>query len=86
MSTTEMFDRYMTENRLYSMEGESGVRKFEKVVRDVGGYRDLHAFLADNPGALTKMMEFVEEWLPRNEEWRTNLEALVGSDEESDEE
>lgn len=70
------FDKYLTANRLWSMEGDSGVRKFEQVVRDVCGYRDLQTFLADNPGALTAMMDFVGEWVERNQEWKDNLEAL----------
>ena len=87
MCPEEMFDKYMSDNRLWNMEGESGVRKFEQVVRDVGGYRDITAFLADNPGALTAMMEFVQEWLPRNEEWQDRLVDLVPApdDEEEDE-
>lgn len=86
MGTEEQFDKYMTDNRLWSMEGESGVRKFEKVTREVCGYSDLQSFLADNPGALTAMMEFVQEWLPRNEEWKENLDGLVGPDEDEDDE
>ena len=80
---TPALDKYLTDNRLWNLEGESGVRNFEKIVRDVGGYRDLHSFLADNPGALTAMMEFISEWMPRNQEWQENLEALgfAGEDE-----
>jgi hypothetical protein len=82
-----MFDKYMSDNHLWNMEGESGVRKFERVVREIGGYSDLQAFLADNPGALTAMMEFVQEWLPRNSEWQDRLVDLVPApdDEEEDE-
>ena len=77
------FDKYLTANKLWNMEGDSGVRKFEQVVCEVCGYRDLQSFLVDNPGALTAMMEFVGEWVERNEEWKENLEALgfAGEDE-----
>lgn len=86
MCTEQMFDKYMSDNHLWNMEGESGVRKFERVVREIGGYRDLQAFLADNPGALTVMMEFVQEWIPRNEEWQDRLVDLVPApDDEEDE-
>lgn len=73
---TPALDKYLSDNRLWNLEGESGVRNFEKIVRDVGGYRDLHSFLADNPGALTAMMEFIGEWMPRNQEWQENLAEL----------
>jgi hypothetical protein len=86
MSPDAMFDKYLSDNRLWSMEGESGVRKFEQVVREIGGYSDLHAFLADNPGALTAMMEFVQEWIPRNEEWQERLVDLVPAPEDDGEE
>lgn len=87
MSTQEQFDKYMSDNHLWNMEGESGVRKFEhRVVREVCGYRDLQSFLADNPGALTAMMEFVQEWLPRNDDWKKNLADMVGPDEDEDDE
>jgi hypothetical protein len=84
---TEQLDKYLTANKLWSMEGDSGVRKFTQVVREVCGYQSLDAFLADNPGALTAMMEFVGEWVERNEEWRENLAEMgFGNEEDADEE
>lgn len=73
---TEQLDQYLTANKLWNMEGDSGVRKFTQMVREVCGYRGLDEFLADNPGALSAMMEFVGEWVPRNQEWQDNLAAL----------
>ena len=79
MSTVAQLDKYMTDNRLWNMEGESGVRKLEyHVIREVCGYHDLQSFLADNSGALAAIMEFIREWLPRNEEWKENLADMVG--------
>ena len=79
-------ERYLDNNRMHSFEGVSGVRKFEKLVGDVGGYRNVYEFLEDNPGAIDAMVEFVTEWSGRNADWRDNLESLVGEDEEEDEE
>lgn len=78
-------ERYLDDNRMHSFEGDSGIRKFEKLVSDVGGYRCINEFLADNPGAISAMVEFVAEWSERNVDWKDNLEALVGEDEETDE-
>ena len=77
-------ERYIDDNRMHSFEGDSGVRKFEKLIRDVGGYHSLHEFLADNPGAINAMVEFVAEWSERNIDWKDNLESLVGEDEEDE--
>lgn len=65
---------YMDQENLYSFEGHSGVRKFEKVVK-VLGYNDLTDFLADNSGALEALLGFVHDWTERNSEWKEALEA-----------
>jgi hypothetical protein len=81
----DKFEKYLQQNRMWSFEGDSGVRKFETLVHEVCGYRDLHEFLADNPGALNAMVEFVQEWVERCPEWKENLDALVEDEETVDE-
>ena len=72
----DVFDKYLTVNRMWSFEGDSGVRKFERLVADLG-YNDLHDFLADNPGAMAAMLDFVTEWVGRNDEWHERIASLV---------
>lgn len=78
----ELIDNYIEDNKMWSFESESGVRKFTKLVRDVGGYRSLDEFLADNSGAI----EAVVEWMrARNcPEWEENL-AAYATEEEAEE-
>jgi hypothetical protein len=84
---SNQLDKYLTANKLWNMEGSSGVRNFERVIRDVGGYSSLQAFLEDNPGALNAMMDFIDKWVERNEEWRENLAEMgFGNDDDADEE
>ena len=80
-----LFEKYIDQNKLYSFEGDRGVRRFEMMVNDIGDYKDIREFLADNPGAMEKLVEFVEQWTERNDEWKSNLKELVGQDDEDDE-
>lgn len=80
----DLFDRYLDAFDLYRFEGESGVRNLEKIVSDVGGYRDIYQFLADNSGAVNGIVEFIAEWTERNSDWQANLESLVGPGKEDD--
>ena len=80
-----LFEKFIDQNKLYSFEGDRGVRRFEMMVNRIGGYEDIREFLADNPGAMEKLVEFVEQWSERNDEWKSNLKELVGQDDEDDE-
>ena len=68
-------DLYLDQEEMYSFEGDSGVRKFEKVV-NVLGYRDVREFLADNSGAMEALLGFVHDWTERNSEWKEAFEAV----------
>ena len=82
-----LFEKYIDQNKLYSFEGDRGVRRFEMMVNDIGDYKDIREFLADNPGAMEKLVEFVEQWSERNDEWKTNLKiCMVQGDEDEDDE
>ena len=72
-----VLEQYLDQNKMYSMEGDSGVRKFEQLIRDVGEYSSIHDFLVDNPGAIHAMMEFIGKWVDRNSEWEENLKRIV---------
>ena len=72
--------KWQDKNRAWNFEGDSGMDKFEKLVEALG-YRDtgfrhgspIEAFLSDNPGAMEAILQFVEEQLDQNSEWRENL-------------
>ena len=81
----KLMQDYLANNKMYSFEGERGVKHMEKVMEDVCGYNPdfcgvLENFFADNPGAI----EAVVEWIgnQRNADWKDNLESLVGPEEE----
>ena len=85
---SEVFERYVDAKRMWNLEGESGVRKLETLVEDLGygqGFmrnRAIEEFLADNPGAMEAVLVFVSEWVDRNTEWEDALEEVVGPEEE----
>jgi hypothetical protein len=68
---------YLELNSMYSFESDSGVRRFKKLIQEVCGYGSLEEFLADNPGAINSLVEFIDEWIPRNDEWQNNITNLT---------
>jgi len=79
-----ILEKYMDANRLR----QDDVKDLKKVCEALGyttGYflnaDAIWNFLADNPGAMEKIYEFIAEWIGHNEEWK---EALT--EEEYDEE
>lgn len=86
MDAGALFEKYLEMNKMWNMEGMGGVRKFQQLIREVGGYQGLEYFLEDNPGAIGAMMEFIEQWVPRNREWQENLQSMVGGEGNPDDE
>jgi len=80
----ELFNKYSELNNLRT-EGESGVNSLRTLVKDLGynergtylGADPILNFLADNPGAIEKLYDFVQEWVGRNEEWNEALNEAV---------
>lgn len=92
----DLVDRYMDQEGLYRIEGRRGVETLCQVTGALG-YKDptyygqltskavigdLIMFLEDNPGAIEAVLEWVKQ--QGNSEWRDNLQALVGSEESTD--
>lgn len=78
----ELFDDYL-EDRFdghLRTEGCEGVRNLERLCQDLG-YRDgqfvgqhyIANFLADNPGAVELLFEFIQNGVSQCEEWQENL-------------
>lgn len=59
---------FLNEHKLFSFEGESGVKKLEVVLNEIG-YKEsgfaygsaVENFLQDNPGAIQAILDFIEE-------------------------
>lgn len=71
---------FCSQNKLYNFEGESGLGRFEQVIEAMGYKRDgfrfgdpIQKFLADNPGAITSIIEWIED--NSCEEWEENLKS-----------
>ena len=75
-------DTYM-DNYFFRMEGEQGVRNLETMCEHLGygqGYmrgRAIEEMLADNPGAVEAVAQFLADWAVRNTEWNTALEEVL---------
>jgi hypothetical protein len=91
--TNELFDAYIEDQFTGRMrtEGATGVRNLEKICRDLGyaqgefvGQHYIANFLADNPGAVELLFEFIQNGVEQNEEWQENLD-LESYSEEGDE-
>ncbi len=60
---------WLDKNDLHRWEGDQGVESLEKVLRKIGYKPDgflygtlTERFLTDNPGAIEKLLEFIEEY------------------------
>lgn len=78
MDVDEKFRVYMDINGFHNFEGSRGVDRVEKIAADIGGYRDIREFLADNSGACDALVEFIQEWTGHNREWEQSLDAQLG--------
>jgi hypothetical protein len=90
-TTSELIERYQEVNKAWHFEGESGLGKFEKLLKVLGyrghGFRYgsvIESFLADNSGAV----EAIIEWIGQQnvDEWNESLEEELPPIEEDDEE
>lgn len=93
----ELFDNYIQQEfgGSFRTEGTEGVRNLEKLCKGIGywegqflGQHYILNFLADNPGALEKLFEFIREGVsgPYCTEWAEALELSIYADEEEVEE
>lgn len=74
----------------YRWEGDSGVRNFEELTKAIGYDQGIDQFLADNPGAIETLLEWIAEHAEKGGiEWKENLAKACDYDpaklEEADE-
>jgi len=86
----DILERYISEHRMHHFEGTTGVRQFEKLVEDMGytdgqfiGRHGILNFLADNPGAIQALIEWIEQ--SNVPEWEENLSDCLQEKQEENE-
>ena len=78
----DVVDTYI-DNFMFRLEGEQGVRNLEQMCETLGygqGYmrgRAIEEMLADNPGAVEAVAQFLADWAVRNTEWNSALEQVL---------
>jgi hypothetical protein len=91
--TNELFDAYIEDrfNGNFRTEGCEGVRNLESLCEDLGyrrgqfiGQHYIANFLADNPGAVELLFEFIQNGVDQCDEWQENLN-LESYSEDADE-
>lgn len=81
----ELVEAFVEHNRFYCMEGNQGVSRFAQVVSAIGynhqsgdyGHPILN-FLADNSGAIEKLMEWIGD--QNSEEWKESIAETLLND------
>ena len=78
----DVVDTYM-DNFMFRMEGETGVKNLEQMCETLGygsGWmrgRAIEEMLADNPGAVEAVANFLAEQAVRNTEWNSALADVL---------
>lgn len=85
----EQMETYLANNKMFSFEGQRGVKHMEQIASEVCGYTPdfsgvLENFFADNPGAIAAVVEWIGTQATKGSEWNDNLEAMVGAEEEDE--
>lgn len=86
---SKITDRFIEVNNLYNNEGERGLKNLETVVEALG-YRKhsfrygelIEVFLADNPGAV----EAIQDWISEQNipEWNDRVEMELDEEDDPD--
>lgn len=82
---SDLVDEWCDQNKCHSFEGDSGLKKFEKLLQALGYERHnfrfgevIEVFLSDNSGAVNAIIDWITE---RNEpSWIASIEAELNED------
>lgn len=87
----ELFDKYLEDEKMWNFEGTDGVRNLIDVCDTLGyakgqfiGANSIMNFLADNPGAMESILEFIRDNIDGCPEWQENLMEVAMEDEEDE--
>lgn len=78
LEADELVDKLCDVKRWHHWESESGVRQLEDLVSIIG-YRNIDEFLSDNSGAQQGVVEFINEWTAKNDEWEEAIRSEIDS-------
>jgi len=87
LSLADIIEEYVEQEKLYSFDGERGVKNLCRLTRAIGykdplhfgqfhqqgAYGDLINFLEDNPGAVQAIRQWIED--QDDDEWKANVES-----------
>jgi len=77
----EVFERYLEKiNFRYE-----DAYQLQNIIEILGYRQGFQEFFADNPGASEKVLEFISEWVPRNQEWQEAIQDALDEMEEDSE-
>jgi hypothetical protein len=77
----EVFERYLDKINFRSED----IHKLQNIIEILGYRQGFQEFFADNPGAVEKVLEFISEWVPRNQEWKEAIQDELDQMEEDSE-
>lgn len=90
-SMTDILNEYLSHNKMFHFEGDTGVERLETLAKDLGypghDFRfgsPLEHFLSDNPGAQEAILNWIHE--QEIQEWKDNLISELPEMEDDSEE
>ena len=88
MDGYELLNKWQDKNKCWNFENST--RNLEKLVSAIGYNEDMFGsavqnFLNDNPGAQQAIVEWIGEWIDRNNDWKEMLADEVGEEEDDGE-
>ena len=85
----ELFDKFIDQENLWNLEGESGLGSLNKICDSIGykesGYKygtSLETFLLDNPGCNEVILEWIKDHMDNCNEWEDSVARLINTDDE----
>jgi hypothetical protein len=74
----EIFEEYLNYHKLFRFEGNGGIRKLSKIIRDINpDYTTIEEFFEDNPGAIHSVVDWIGEQIDGIDEWKDGLESTL---------
>ena len=91
-SGRDLVDKWRNQNKVWSLEGDSGLKKLEELFKVVGyGHQfrfgdPIQHFLSDCSGACEALVEYFADEIDKNEEWKEAFKEATHDPEEDEEE
>jgi len=89
MSFEELVDLYLSQKNLYMLEGSTGVKNLEKLLKAIEGDsffgNPIVDFLENNPGAIEAIINWIKEEGGFVDDWVDSLKEAVDDSDDEDE-